>query len=201
MAKGGRESARPSYGRPKLTLISIEKITLGGVTKSWAVTILTLERNPPEKKLKVAVIAFLHLIDGNQTKKRYQNSNKKFALFTWSCFFLIWIFPFPRPSFTKPKSKLFFRDQIFRNRNFPQRPNSAKPKPRLFFPGPKFSETETETFFSRPNFPKPTLFSETKFSKTETETLQKLSSLKTEKFRNRNVNLCSQEEQISGKLA
>ena len=50
-SKGGIESARPSYGRPKLTLISREKkITLGGVGKSPAVTILTLEQNPPERK-------------------------------------------------------------------------------------------------------------------------------------------------------
>ena len=31
MAKGGRESARPSYGRPKLTLISREKKSPGGL--------------------------------------------------------------------------------------------------------------------------------------------------------------------------
>ena len=61
-----------------------------------------------------------------------------------------------------------FRDQIFRNRDFFLRPN--------------FFETETETFFPKPNFPKPRLFSgtkfyrnryffpETKFSETETET-------------------------------
>ena len=51
MAKGGRESARPSYGRPKLTLIPREKkITLGGVTKTWPAAILTLEQNPLERK-------------------------------------------------------------------------------------------------------------------------------------------------------
>ena len=50
MAKGGRESARPSYGRPKLTLISRRrKKTKKGVPKSWAVPILTLEQNPPER--------------------------------------------------------------------------------------------------------------------------------------------------------
>ena len=48
-AKGGRESLRPSYSLLKLTLILREKNTLGGVTKSWAVTILTLEQNPPER--------------------------------------------------------------------------------------------------------------------------------------------------------
>ena len=31
LAKGGRESTRPSYGRQKLTLISREKNTLDGV--------------------------------------------------------------------------------------------------------------------------------------------------------------------------
>ena len=40
-----------------------------------------------------------------------------------------------------PKPILFFRDQIFQNRDF--------------FPRPNFSETETETFFPRPNFLKP----------------------------------------------
>ena len=88
-------------------------------------------------------------------------------LFTWSCFFLILIFSFPRPSFPNPKSILFFWDQFFRNRNFSRRPNFAKPKQRLFFQDQifwnqnwdiffetKFSETDT---FSppRPNSPKP----------------------------------------------
>ena len=36
MAKGGRESTRLSYGRSKLTLISIKKITVRGVTKNLA---------------------------------------------------------------------------------------------------------------------------------------------------------------------
>ena len=54
MAKGGRESARPSYGRPKLTLISREKkITLGGVGKTWEATILTLEQNLPERMFEI----------------------------------------------------------------------------------------------------------------------------------------------------
>ena len=50
MAKGGRESARPSYGRPKLTLISRRKKPKKGVPKSWGVTILTIEQNPLERK-------------------------------------------------------------------------------------------------------------------------------------------------------
>jgi len=50
---------------------------------------------------------------------------------------------FTIPNFPKPKPRLFFRDQIFRNRN------------RDFYPRPNFSETETETFFPRPNFSKP----------------------------------------------
>ena len=58
MAKGGRESARPSYGRSKLTLISREKITLGSVAKSWAVTILTLEQNPPERIFLIYIKKF-----------------------------------------------------------------------------------------------------------------------------------------------
>ena len=48
MAKGGKESARPSYGRSKLTLI---QDTLEGVPKSWSATILKLEQNPPERML------------------------------------------------------------------------------------------------------------------------------------------------------
>ena len=51
MAKGGRESARPSYGRSKLTLISRErKNSLGSVTKTWPAAILTLEQNPLDRK-------------------------------------------------------------------------------------------------------------------------------------------------------
>ena len=55
--------------------------------------------------------------------------------------------------FLKPKPILFFRNQIFRNRN------------RDFFPRLNFSETETDTFLLRPNFPKPKprLSSETNF--------------------------------------
>ena len=40
----------------------------------------------------------------------------------------------------KPIPRHFFQNQIFQNRN------------RDFFPRQKFSETETETFFPRPNF-------------------------------------------------
>ena len=59
MAKVGRESARPSYGRPKLTLISRKKkITFGGVPKTWQVTILTLEQNPPERKFLTYINIF-----------------------------------------------------------------------------------------------------------------------------------------------
>ena len=56
-----------------------------------------------------------------------------------------------------------FRDQVFRNQN------------QDFFFETKFSETET--FFSRPNFPKLRLLSKTKFSETETETLKKLAKV------------------------
>ena len=59
MAKGGRESARPSYGRSKLTLISRERNhLLGGVMKSWAATILTLEPNPPERMFEMYIKKF-----------------------------------------------------------------------------------------------------------------------------------------------
>ena len=59
------------------------------------------------------------------------------------------------------------RYQIFRNRN------------QNFVSETKFSETETDTFFPRPNFPKPKprLFSETIFFETDTETLQKLAKV------------------------
>merc|ERR1711928_209629 len=53
---------------------------------------------------------------------------------------VIWIFSFPRPNFPKPRPRLFFRYQIFRNQN------------RDFFPRPNFFETETETFLPKPNF-------------------------------------------------
>ena len=35
-----------------------EKMTLGGVTKSWAVTILTLEPNPPERVFEMYIKIF-----------------------------------------------------------------------------------------------------------------------------------------------
>ena len=44
MAKGGRESLMPSYGRPKLTLLSRErKNTLGGDGKRRDVTIFNFQ--------------------------------------------------------------------------------------------------------------------------------------------------------------
>ena len=49
MAKGGRESARPSYGRPKLTLISREKNHLRRCSKKPPAAIFTLEPNHPER--------------------------------------------------------------------------------------------------------------------------------------------------------
>ena len=57
----------------------------------------------------------------------------------------------------KPIPRLFLRYQIFRNRN------------RDFFPRPNFSETETDTFLPRPNFPKPRLFSESKFFRNQNQ--------------------------------
>ena len=47
---------------------------------------------------------------------------------------------YPRQIFPIPIPRLFFRDQIFRDRY------------RDFFSETKFSDTNTETFFSRPNF-------------------------------------------------
>ena len=69
---------------------------------------------------------------------------------------------FPIPNFPKPKPKLCFRDQIFRNRN------------RYFFSETKFSETKTETFFRdhilRNRYRNPPKIG--KSLKTETETFQ-----------------------------
>merc|ERR1719470_288169 len=75
----------------------------------------------------------------------------------------------------------FNKYQIFRNRY------------RDFFSDTKFSETDTETSFPIPNFPKPKprlffryqifrnryrdFFSDTKFSETETDTLKKLAKV------------------------
>ena len=70
--------------------------------------------------------------------------------------------------FLKPKPILFFRDQIFRNRNRDFFPTPNIPKPR-----PIFFETETERFLPKQNFAKPK------------------PSKKWQKFRNRNVNLRS----------
>ena len=50
---------------------------------------------------------------------------------------------YPRQIFPIPIPRLFFRDQIFRDRY------------RDFFSETKFSDTDTETFFPRPNFPIP----------------------------------------------
>ena len=61
---------------------------------------------------------------------------------------VIWIFSFPRPNCSKPR--LFSKTKFF-----------PKQTPRLFFRNrdfflrPNFFETETETFFPKPNFPKP----------------------------------------------
>ena len=84
---------------------------------------------------------------------------------------------YPRQIFPIPIPRLFFRDQIFRDRY------------RDFFSETKFSDTNTETFLTRPNLsiPIPRLFfrdqifryrdrdfiSETKFSDTDTETTKK----------------------------
>ena len=58
MAKGGRNSARQSYGHPKLTLISRKKNHLGAVGKTWEATILTLEQNPSERKFLTYIKIF-----------------------------------------------------------------------------------------------------------------------------------------------
>ena len=58
VAKGGRESLRPSYGLPKLTLISRAKKPKKRVPKSPAVTILTLEQNPPKRNFLTYIKIF-----------------------------------------------------------------------------------------------------------------------------------------------
>merc|ERR1711923_589890 len=55
---GGRESARPSYDRPKLTLISRGNKTKKGVGKNTTAAILTLEQNPPERKFLTYIKIF-----------------------------------------------------------------------------------------------------------------------------------------------
>ena len=84
-----------------------------------------------------------------------------------------------RPKFWPiPRPRLFIRDKFFRYQY------------RDFFSETKFSETDTETFFPRPNFPIPIprlsfrdkifrdryrdFLSETKFFDTDTETTQKI---------------------------
>ena len=71
---------------------------------------------------------------------------------------------YPRQIFPIPIPRLFFRDQIFRDRY------------RDFFSETKFSNTDTETFLTRPNFsiPIPRLFFETKSFDNDTETLKKI---------------------------
>ena len=60
----------------------------------------------------------------------------------------------------KPIPRLFLRYQIFQNRprDFFPRPNFFRNRYRYFFSETKNSETETETSFPIPNFPKPILF-------------------------------------------
>ena len=76
--------------------------------------------------------------------------------------------------FSKPKPRLFFRNQIFRNRDF--------------FPRPNFFETETETFFRNQIFRNR---NPQRFGK----------SFETEKFQNRNVNLCREVDNIHLKVS
>ena len=68
------------------------------------------------------------------------------------------------PNFPKPKPKLCFRDQIFRNRN------------RYFFSETKFSETKTETFFRdhilRNRYRNPPKIGKSLETETETDTSQ-----------------------------
>ena len=94
----------------------------------------------------------------------------------------------PSPKFETSFKTLFllsgffiFRDQIFRNRD------------RDFFPRPNFFETETETFFRDQIFskPKPRLFFRNQIFRNRNRNPQRFGkSFETEKFRNRNVNLC-----------
>ena len=86
----------------------------------------------------------------------------------------------PSPKFGTSLRALFllfgiflFRDQIFQNRDF--------------FPRPNLFETETETFFPKPNFPKPKprLFLLNQIFRNRNRNPQKIGkSFETEKFRN-----------------
>ena len=98
MAKGGRESARPSYGRPKLTLTSREKkITFGGVPKTWQAAILTLERNPPERK-------FLYMLKISLRRISLYDQNCGLIIFRSTALFLLATHVLPAsPNFRQAK--------------------------------------------------------------------------------------------------
>ena len=65
-----------------------------------------------------------------------------------------WILSFPRPDFPKPK--LFPRPNFSQTKTeiFFPKPNFPKPKPRLFSET-KFFRNRNRDFFPKPNFPKP----------------------------------------------
>ena len=89
---------------------------------------------------------------------------------------------FSETKFFETETDSFFRNQIFRNWN------------RDFFSDTKFSETDTETFFRDQIFsiPKPRLFFWNQIFQNRNRNPQRFGkSFETEKFWNRNVNLCS----------
>ena len=94
---------------------------------------------------------------------------------------VIWIFSFLRPNFLKPKPRLFSETKFFSNQN------------RDFFSETKFPKTETDTFFRDQFFskPKPRLFFRNQiFQNPKPKPSKNWQKFETEKFRNRNVNLC-----------
>ena len=57
--KGGQRVCKAELRPPEVDpYFERKKITLGGVTKSWGVTILTLEQNPPERKFLTYIKIF-----------------------------------------------------------------------------------------------------------------------------------------------
>ena len=69
MAKGGRESLRPSYGGPKLTLLSRErKKTFGGVGKSREVTIFNFQTMISPKRDCIIAIYRVMFVIGDSLK-------------------------------------------------------------------------------------------------------------------------------------
>ena len=71
ITKGGRESARPSYGRSKLTLISIERQICSAVLAKiiWPLNLM-LEQNPPERMFELYINNSERPVDALAVEKR-----------------------------------------------------------------------------------------------------------------------------------